>query len=225
MLRRTLLTASISAPLLSTVARSASNPVVLELFTSQGCSSCPPADALLGELSHEHGVIALAWHVDYWDALGWRDPYARREWTERQRKYAKALSGEVYTPALVVNGATMLVGSDRSAVRRAIDQASPPSVSVVLRGTPAGIDVEIAPTATPVTGQLITYDTEQTTQVGAGENMGHGLREYRVVREAVNLEGLKTRFSLTAIPPSRGAVLLLQDASSRIVGAADLLPS
>src|SRR5260370_1298325 len=120
MLRRTLLTASISAPLLSTVARSASYPVVLELFTSQGCSSCPPADAFLGELSHEHGVIALAWHVDYWDALGWRDPFARRVWTERQRKYAKALNGEVYTPALVVNGATILVGSDRSAGRRAL---------------------------------------------------------------------------------------------------------
>lgn len=225
MLRRSLLTTSISASLLSKAARSASTPVVLELFTSQGCSSCPPADALLGELSHEPDVIALAWHVDYWDALGWRDPFARREWTDRQRKYAKALNGEVYTPALVVNGATILVGSDRSAVRRAIDQMSPPSVSVALHKTSAGIDVEIAATATPVTGQLITYDPEQTTQVGAGENMGRGLREYRVVREAVNLEGLKTRFSLTAVPPSRGAVLLLQDASSCIIGAADLLPS
>jgi hypothetical protein len=225
MLRRTFLTAAVATPLLPTISHGAPKTVVLELFTSQGCSSCPPADALLGELAREPGVIALAWHVDYWNALGWRDPYAKREWTDRQKMYATSLNGEVYTPALVVNGATMVVGSDRSSVRGAIDQAAPPALSVALHRTPAGIDAEVGPTATPVTGLLITYDPEQTTQVGAGENIGRGLREYRIVREVMALDGLKARFSVAALPPSRGAVLLVQDASSRVIGAADLRPS
>jgi hypothetical protein len=222
--RRTLLTASIAVPLLPAIARSATNPVVLELFTSQGCSSCPPADALLGELARDPGVIALAWHVDYWNSLGWRDPFAKHEWTDRQRMYVGALSAEVYTPALVVNGTKMVVGSDRSAVRRAIDQAAPLAFPVSLRRTSGGINVDIGATSTPVTGLLITYDPEQTTQVSAGENTGRGLREYRVVRDVSRLEKLQTHFSLPAVSASRGVVLLLQDASARIVGAADLLP-
>jgi hypothetical protein len=225
MLRRTFLTAAMATPLLPTISHSAPKTVVLELFTSQGCSSCPPADALLGELAREPGVIALAWHVDHWNSLGWRDPYAKREWTDRQQMYAKSLNGEVYTPALVVNGATIVVGSDRSSVRGAIDQAAPPPLSVALHRTPAGIDAEVSPTATPVTGLLITYDPEQTTQVGAGENTGRGLREYRIARDVMVLDGLKVRFSVAAVPPSRGAVLLVQDASSRVIGAADLRPS
>src|SRR5665213_916820 len=83
-------------------------PVVLELFTSQGCSSCPPADAYLGELVRQPGVIALAWHVDYWNTLAWTDRYARRTWTARQRAYAEHLGSEVFTPALVINGGTMV---------------------------------------------------------------------------------------------------------------------
>src|SRR5580704_15223543 len=117
-----------TVPLPATRTQAAPLPVAVELFTSQGCSSCPPADAFLGELVGRPGVIGLAWHVDYWNSLGWRDPYARREWTDRQKTYAKYLDGEVYTPALVVNGATMMVGSDKAAVRRAIDQAAPPSL-------------------------------------------------------------------------------------------------
>ena len=78
-------TALLALPPILTSAHASPAPVVLELFTSQGCSSCPPADGLLGELTRHPGVIGLAWHVDYWNSLGWRDPYARREWTDRQR--------------------------------------------------------------------------------------------------------------------------------------------
>ena len=105
--RRSLLLAAASAGFVR--GGRAAPPVVLELFTSQGCSSCPPADALLGELAG-HGAIALAWHVDYWDGLGWRDPYASRLATERQRAYADRLGSEVFTPGLVVDGRAMLVG-------------------------------------------------------------------------------------------------------------------
>ena len=225
MRRRAFIAASLS-PLLVTSKPgiAAPAPVVLELFTSQGCSSCPPADALLGELANAPGIIGLAWHVDYWNHLGWRDRFARPEWTQRQREYAHYLNDEVYTPALVVNGAAMVVGSDKTAVRRAIDQAAPSLVSVALRRTTTGLEAAIGATATPVTGLLVTYDPEQATRVDAGENQGHRLVEYRVVREVVTLDRLTPRLALPPVPEGRGAVLLVQDIGWRVIGAADLPP-
>jgi hypothetical protein len=224
--RRGFVTGSLlTLPLIAARARAVPAPVVLELFTSQGCSSCPPADALLGELTRRPGVIGLAWHVDYWNSLGWRDQYARREWTDRQRSYAKYLNGEVFTPALVVNGAAMIVGSDRDAVRQAINAASSPPVAVTLRRTEAGLEAEIGGLATRATGLLATYDPEQATQVGAGENQGRRLVEYRVVRDVIALDRLTPHLALPSIPANRGAVLLVQDASWRVIGAANLSPS
>jgi hypothetical protein len=225
MRRRDLLIASLSSlPLSATRARASSGPVVLELFTSQGCLSCPPADALLGELVREPGVIGLAWHVDYWNSLGWHDRFARREWTDRQKSYAKYLDGEVFTPALAVNGAAMLFGSDQTAVRRALVQASPLPVSVVLRRSGSGLEAEIGPTSAPVTGLLVTYDPRQATKVDAGENQGSQLVEYRVVRDVVTLDRLAPRLTLPPVPATRGTVLLVQDASWQVTGAADLAP-
>jgi hypothetical protein len=192
------------------------------LFTSQGCSSCPPADALLGELVRRPNIIGLAWHVDYWNSLGWRDPYARPEWTGRQRAYAKHLDADVYTPALVVNGAAMMVGSDRAAVHRAIGQARPPTLAVTLRRTASGLEAEIDAISTPLTGMLVTYDPQRATQIDAGENQGRQLVEYRVVREVFRLDLATPRLTLPPVQDNRGAVLLLQDASWRVVGAADL---
>src|SRR5450631_4065264 len=151
--RRGCLTGTLlTLPLAATRVRAASAPVVLELFTSQGCSSCPPADAFLGELVRQSGVIGLAWHVDYWNSLGWTDRYARRAWTDRQKAYAEHLGSEVFTPAMVVNGATMVVGSDKSAVRRAIDRATQPPLAVALRRTVTGLEAEIGPSSRPLTG-------------------------------------------------------------------------
>jgi len=225
MRRRGFLTATLlNLPFASARASAAPVPVVLELFTSQGCSSCPPADALLGELTRQPATIGLAWHVDYWNSLGWRDPFAQSAWTERQKAYAKHLNDEVYTPALVVNGAAMVVGSDKAAVRQAIDRAVPPPIAVALRRTASGLEAEIAATANPATALLVTYDPEQATPVGAGENQGRRLIEYRVVREATVLNELMPRMTLPSIPENRGAVLLLQDAAWHVVGAADLPP-
>ena len=105
-------------------------PLVLELFTSQGCSSCPPADALLSRLvrSGEH-VAPLSFHVDYWNDLGWADPFSLPAWTERQQSYARALGdNRVYTPELVIGGATGVVGSQEAAVSRAIAGATRPAI-------------------------------------------------------------------------------------------------
>src|SRR5712691_8800515 len=91
-------------------------PVVVELFTSQGCSSCPPADALLGELARRGDVLALGFHISYWDSLGWKDPLSNPASTDRQKAYARHFDGQVYTPQIVVDGTTEMVGSDRVAV-------------------------------------------------------------------------------------------------------------
>ena len=97
-------------------------PVVVELFTSQGCSSCPPADALLAELAGAEGVIALALHVDYWDYLGWTDSFAAPKHTERQRAYAKAAkSRTIFTPQMVVQGSERLKGHDAERIRNRIE--------------------------------------------------------------------------------------------------------
>src|SRR5438445_668740 len=99
--------------------------VVVELFTSQGCSSCPPAEEVLSDLGKQEGVIALAWHVDYWDDLGWPDPWSRPDWTARQQQYAKLWGrGKMYTPQAVVGGTTGMVGSSREDVESAIRDAA-----------------------------------------------------------------------------------------------------
>jgi hypothetical protein len=105
-------------------ARAGERPIVVELFTSEGCSSCPPADVLLAELASRPDVLALSFHVDYWDRLGWKDPYSSREATERQEHYAALLDlATVYTPQIVVDGKWQAVGSDRAEVEHALDLA------------------------------------------------------------------------------------------------------
>ena len=206
----------------------AAGPAVLELFTSQGCSSCPPADALLGRLARKPGIIALAWLVDYWNSLGWRDPYSSALATQRQQEYAARLHDEVYTPALVVNGARMVVGSDRAAVTTAIGAAGGIAVPVTLRRKDAGVIVEIGAAGQTVTALLASYDPERATPIGAGENTGRTLTDYRIVRAASALggwDGTARRIALPQIEPGRGAVVLVQDARLRVIGAADLAPA
>jgi hypothetical protein len=208
----------------------AANPtrVVLELFTSQGCSSCPPADALLGQLARRSGVTALAWHVDYWNSLGWRDPFAGRWATERQRAYAAQLGAEVFTPALVLNGATVLVGSARKAIEAAMSaQAALPVATTISRGSGAA-EISIAATPGRVRAQRIIYDPEHATHVGAGENEGARLTEYRIVRSVETLaewDGT-ARTLVTALPAEgQGLSVLVQSADLRVIGAADLSPA
>jgi hypothetical protein len=175
-------------------ASAAPRPVVVELFTSQGCSSCPPADRLLAALGREPGgaVIPLAYHVDSWNYLGWNDPFSKREWTLRQDFYARVLGGRgPYTPQAVIDGATDLVGSDEEGMRRAIAHAaSLPAAQVSVTLTPEGdsVNVEIAVELPPgLAGRKLDvmaaiYETGLSTGVPRGENGGRTLHDEYVVR-------------------------------------------
>ena len=118
--------------LVSASASADTRPVVVELFTSQSCSSCPPADALLGELARRGDVVALGFHISYWDGLGWKDPFSSRSSTDRQRAYARLFGlGQIYTPQMVVDGAREMVGSDRDQVLAAVRDARPETIAPV----------------------------------------------------------------------------------------------
>jgi hypothetical protein len=224
--RRTLLAATVFAGITRT-ARAARPPAVLELFTSQGCSSCPPADRLLGRLIQRPGVIALAWHVDYWDRLGWRDPFSSRQATARQQAYARNLGTEVFTPALVVGGLRMAVGSDVASVEAAMAIAPVPPLAVELVRTPEGFAAEVGRSGQTVSALAAYYLPEHTTQIGAGENGGRQLTEYRIVREVRELgtwDGSVRRFDLPASSPGHGVVVLVQSVKLEVLGAAELPP-
>ncbi len=180
---------------------------LVELFTSEGCSSCPPADAVLQRLMGQPGVYALAWHVDYWDRLGWPDPFASPRWTGRQRHYAEAFAlNSMYTPQMVVNGRRQFVGSSESKARAAIAEAlkSPASVKLSLRVERgetwvASLQAEGAPKGSVLHAVLV--DGGHVIAVKRGENEGRTLRHERVVRDWKWAPGPKARLILT--PPAK----------------------
>jgi hypothetical protein len=167
------------------------SPVVVELFTSQGCSSCPPADALLGELAQRSDLVALAFHVDYWDYIGWKDPFASPASTARQRAYAAPLGVRVvYTPQMVVDGRFDAVGSNRRAVQVAIDEAAKlPKLAIAIEDDGRGGHRAVIPAAAGDYdgGEAIVWlavlDREHETKVKRGENSGRALKEFNIVRE------------------------------------------
>jgi hypothetical protein len=172
----------------STMASAADRPVVVELFTSQGCSSCPPANAYLNELVAREPatkVLALAFHVTYWDYLGWKDPFSLQLATDRQARYGKRFVDGSYTPEIVVDGASPHVGSDRDAVGRAIAKARTESttladVKAVERAGRISIDIGAGHGAAKAI--LIGFDGEHATPVARGENRGRTMVESNVVR-------------------------------------------
>lgn len=168
------------------------HPVVVELFTSQGCSSCPPADRLLTKLGGEKMVIPLAYHVDFWNYIGWTDPFSSHAWTERQTGYAKRFGlSQLSTPQAVVDGGTQVVGSDEPALRSAIAAAAAkPAGNVELAVTPSASNVRVdADVALPeaLRGKKLdvmfaVFETGLVTPVGKGENGGRTLQNDYVVR-------------------------------------------
>ena len=204
-------------------ALAAGRPVVVELFTSQGCSSCPPAEAYLGELARRGDVLPLGFHVTYWNALGWRDPFSFDGATLRQESYAARLGGGSYTPEMVVDGRHHAVGSDRGAVEAAIrgargDEAVP--LSLVRKGG----DLAIAVGAGQGKGRvlLVGFDRQHRTPVGRGENSGRTLTESNVVRSlrvVTTYDGAPLALTLPAGAGEEAAVIV-QGADGRILGAA-----
>lgn len=204
----------------------ATRPVVLELFTSQGCSSCPPADALLSALAGARDdVLALDFHVDYWNYLNWRDPFSSAAATQRQRRYAAELGTEVYTPQLVVDGQYQAVGSDRARVLAAIATARPaisagPSLS--LASDENGLTVDVGAGQGSGDILLLGFDPQHVTEVGSGENAGRVLREVNVVRSMTPLgQWMGSSMKFHVVRPSGDLhAVLLQARDGRILALA-----
>ena len=194
--------ASGTAPLRPAPA-SADTPTVVELYHSQGCSSCPPAEADLNVLAQRPDVLALAFGVTYWDRLGWKDTFGAEPFTARQVDYARAGKGEVATPEFIVNGAYSVVGADRAALNATIARAGAPTGGPAILAGPDQIRIAAAPAGgAPASVWLVRYDP-RTLQVPvrAGENGGRTLAQRNVVRELVELgrwTGAATRFALPA---------------------------
>ena len=171
----------------ATSAALAQQPVVVELYTSQGCSSCPPADRILGELSERDDVIALGLHVDYWDYLGWKDKFANPEFTNRQRAYARA-AGErtIYTPQMVIGGKDHVIGSKPMKISNLIRKHSQKSAPVSLRIKRSGGEIVIE--ATPKSGiggvvvDIVTYAPKSTVDIRRGENAGRKITYHNIVQ-------------------------------------------
>jgi hypothetical protein len=161
-----------------------SRPAVVELFTSQGCSSCPPADTYIGELSQRRGVLALTFHVDYWDDLGWRDRFGLPDAVQRQRAYAKALRlSSVYTPQVVIDGQDNFVGSDVKSIGRALTgNRSGVAVALAVRDGEILVDLDALRQGAPSDVLLVAYLRTAVSPIGRGENAGRTLKEFNIVR-------------------------------------------
>jgi hypothetical protein len=210
---------------------------VLELFTSQGCSSCPAADALLKRLADRGDVIALSLPVDYWDYLGWKDTLASHKFTERQRAYARTRGdGAIYTPQLVVNGMEHVNGSDEMQIARAIERTEKalPFVALGLRHEHGNLVIEAGGLPHAATGEeatiwFVAIAKSIAVPIGRGENQGKTVTYYNVVR-ALTPVG-KWRGSPVTIELERAALsgvercaVLLQQGTSGPILAAALLP-
>ncbi|MEM7498536.1 MAG: DUF1223 domain-containing protein [Pseudomonadota bacterium] len=190
-LRRILALLCLAAlPLAAPAPAAAEGPILVELFTSQGCSSCPPADALLGTLAGEADVLPLSFHVDYWDYLGWRDTFAEARFTERQVAYRDAWGARVvYTPQVVVAGIAPVIGSHEDKVRGAIASAA---------GAPAPGRIEIGRENGALVAQLANlpadsvlniavFDQSALVEIGRGENAGRAITYHNVVRDFMRI--------------------------------------
>ncbi len=224
-----------SLALAATPAAAAEKLTVVELFTSQGCSSCPPADKFLGELAERDDVLALSFHVDYWDYIGWKDPYASPRHTQRQQEYRSKLGLRyVYTPQTVIQGVEQEVGSDRSAILKAIDKVkSLPTVPVTVTDAGGGTVVVSIPARDKAEAAdivMVVFDRKHETPIKRGENEGRTLKNFNVVRamrqlgtwkgEAVEIEARLSDMEYTGGDVC--AVLLQSRDTGRILGAAML---
>lgn len=212
------------------VARPSAAPVVVELFTAQGCSDCPEANALLMRLADQPDVIALTYAVDYWDYLGWKDTFARPEFAARQRAYRKAMRlRDVYTPQIVVDGKRQLTAVEADEVEAAVREEARSGVfqpDMQFMGRDRVAIGSGRPPRGGATVWLVRYDAHvQEVEIRRGENRGKTVRHGNVVRELVRLGVWRGRPAMFRLPRAMGAdlktvVLVQSDRSGSIVGAA-----
>jgi hypothetical protein len=213
---------------MSPPANADTRPVVVELFTSQSCSSCPPADALLGELARRSDVVALGYHISYWDGPGWNDPFSSQSSTDRQRAYARLFSlGQVYTPQMVVDGAREMVGSDRKQVLAAVNDARPETIAPV---TFAADRRSVTIGAGDGRGSVLLarFAKKRATRVAGGENARRTLEDANVVEMLATLgswNGLALNFAIQPPADGEGVAVLVQAPDGRMLGAAAILGS
>ena len=220
----------------------AGGPTVIELFTSQSCYSCPPAEELLGELAEREDLVALEFHVDYWDDLvygsagKWKDIFSDPAYTERQRRYAARIrNARVYTPQVVVDGVVQTVGSRRGRVLKLIERSGSATKPVRVSVEPApggGFTVALESRAgRPAAAVLLArYDIRHVTAVEAGENMGKTLTNHHVVREFREIgywDGKPVEISLAGIRlgPNQGCAVIVQAPDQGAILGAAACPS
>ena len=216
--------------LISGAAAAAPRPVVVELFTSQGCSDCPPADALLRHVkATDPDVLALDLHVTYWNNAAWKDPFSLQAATDLQDDYATLRnSTEVYTPEAVVDGTAQFVGSDQSKMADAIMAAKAaiaksPEIPVTVAASGGHVSVDVGPGTGAGTVWLFGFDPERTTTVRGGENGGATLTEVNVVRSITKIgswngQPLQSQIS---VPAGTKFAALIQRPDGTILGAAE----
>jgi hypothetical protein len=211
---------------------------VMELFTSQGCSSCPSADALLGKYVNENNpqIICLSFNVDYWNRLGWKDVFSDNRFSQRQRAYAASLHSDVYTPQLVVNGNYQFIGSDEKNINASIDKVSMQLSSAEIQAQQSlqpnniiSVDYSFSGNYANCNLLAALVQNKAVTKIGAGENGGASLTEYNVVRdfETINSPLQKGNLSLK-IPKDISAkdcsvVLYLQQKNQGAIAAGVIL--
>jgi hypothetical protein len=223
-----ILTATLSLP-----ASAASTPVVVELFTSQGCSSCPPADAYLGELARRPDILALGFHIDYWNYIGWTDPYSLPLAAQRQRDYGQRLGLHyVYTPQMVVDGSGEGVGSEPDKIAPLLDTARRhtrpgPTLSLEKRGDGFHIHIGAGEARATATVWLVGIDRRDETKVLRGENEGTTANDFQVVRSFKSVGSWRGQPVDLDVPAGAAtgdeiAVLIQLDGTGPILTAATL---
>lgn len=211
------------------MANAQSRPAVVELFTSEGCSSCPPAEAYIGELARRGDVLALAFHVDYWDDLGWRDRFELPGSAQRQRIYAKTLwLPSAYTPQAVVDGRGDFVGSDRRSIDNALaGNRKGVAMTLVIRAGEVLVGFPAQSPVAPSEVVLVAYQRTAISAIGRGENAGRTLKEFNIVRDFRSLgqwDGGERQYhsSIGSLPRDATdvAVLVQPAGQGPIIGAA-----
>lgn len=218
---------------LQAATNSAKHVAVLELFTSQGCSSCPPADKLVADFLSKEKVIVLSFHVDYWDRLGWKDPFSSKEYSNRQYSYSSALHSQVYTPQLIINGQNEMIGSDEAKIVATIQKAqSKPTLvqlSIKSLATTNGkvrIDFTVLGNTNGAVLNIALVSKKESTDIRAGENSGVQLTNYNVVRNFKTISQVENGDNVAGIeippgvdPDNLSVMLFLQDKGNAISAA------